>query len=151
MRASADVTFCRWTMKAAQFISPLVVVLSFSGCTVLDQSDAPLGYRKTGQIYTGKMSWYSVRTNGGTRTASGEPFSDGGVTAAHRSLPFGTKVEVTNLNNGKSETVRITDRGPFIAGRIIDVSIETARKLDFVGNGIAPCRVEVLAPVGRAR
>lgn len=55
-------------------------------------------------------------------------------------------VKVTNLRNDKSAVVRITDRGPFIAGRIIDVSIGTARKLDFVGSGVAPCRVEVLAP-----
>ena len=59
---------------------------------------------------------------------------------------MGTMVEVTNLNNGKSEVVRMNDRGPFTKGRIIDVSIGTARKLDFVGNGVAPCKVAVLAP-----
>lgn len=138
-------------MNAARIASSVLVVLGFSGCALLDPSGTSLGYRKTGQTYSGKMSYYSVRTNGGSRTASGEPLRDNGATAAHRSLPFGTKVEVTNLNNGKSETVRITDRGPFIAGRVIDVSIGTARKLDFVGSGVAPCRVEVLAPVGRAR
>ncbi len=131
---------------------PLVLLVAgLSGCALLEPSGAPPGYRKTGKTYSGKMSWYSVRTNGGTRTASGEPFSDRGATAAHRSLPFGTMVKVTNLSNDRSETVRITDRGPFVAGRVIDVSIGTARKLDFVGSGVAPCRVEVLDPIGRKR
>lgn len=90
------------------------------------------------------MSWYSVKTNGGTKTASGERFRDSGATAAHRTLKFGTKVRVTNLRNGKSEIVRITDRGPFVRGRIIDVSVGTARKLGFVDNGVVSCKVEVL-------
>lgn len=90
------------------------------------------------------MSWYSVKTNGGTKTASGERFTDSGATAAHRTFKFGTKVRVTNLRNGKSEIVRITDRGPFVKGRIIDVSIGTARKLGFVDNGVVSCKVEVL-------
>ncbi len=92
----------------------------------------------------GKMSWYSVKTNRGTQTASGKPFSNNGATAAHRTLKFGTKVRVTNLRNGRSEIVTITDRGPFIKGRIIDVSIGTARKLDFVNAGVVSCKVEVL-------
>ena len=92
----------------------------------------------------GKMSWYSVKTNGGTTTASGKPFRNDGATAAHRKLSFGTKVRVTNLGNGKSEIITITDRGPYIDGRIIDVSIGTARKLDFVNDGVVSCKVEVL-------
>ena len=93
---------------------------------------------------TGKMSWYSVKTNGGTVTASGKPFSNSGATAAHRKLKFGTKVRVTNLKNGRSEIITITDRGPYIKGRIIDVSIGTARKLGFVDDGVVSCKVEVL-------
>ncbi|MDP0489860.1 MAG: septal ring lytic transglycosylase RlpA family protein [Verrucomicrobiota bacterium JB023] len=92
----------------------------------------------------GKMSWYSVKTNGGTKTASGERFSDSGMTAAHRTLKFGTRVRVTNQSNGKQVILRITDRGPFIKGRIIDVSIGAARKLGFVKTGVTACKVEVL-------
>lgn len=92
----------------------------------------------------GLMSWYSVKTNGGTETASGERFKNEGLTAAHRKLSFGTRVRVTNLRNGKSEIVRITDRGPFIKKRIIDVSIGTARRLGFVDAGVVKCKVEVL-------
>jgi rare lipoprotein A (peptidoglycan hydrolase) len=100
--------------------------------------------RPTGRPYQGKASWYSVRTNHGTRTASGERLSDREPTAAHRSLPFGTKVRVTNMKNGRSEVVRITDRGPYIAGRIIDVTIGTAERLGMVVAGVVPVKMEVL-------
>jgi rare lipoprotein A len=68
-------------------------------------------------------------------------------TAAHRTLPFDTMVRVTNLNNGKSTTVRITDRGPFVENRIIDLSLAAAREIDLVSPGVAPVRVEVLGNV----
>jgi rare lipoprotein A len=69
------------------------------------------------------------------------------LTAAHRTLPFDTMVRVTNLNNGKSTTVRITDRGPFVDNRIIDLSLAAAREIESVGPGIVPVRLEVLGDV----
>lgn len=93
----------------------------------------------------GKASWYSVKTNYGTKTASGQRLSNDAPTAAHKTLPMGTKVRVINMNNNKSEVVTINDRGPYIKGRIIDVTIGTAEKLGFVGNGIAQVKVEVLS------
>ena len=66
------------------------------------------------------------------------------LTAAHRTLPFDTMVRVTNVNNGKSTTVRITDRGPFVENRIIDLSLAAAREIDLLGPGVAPVRVQVL-------
>ncbi|MDF1823466.1 MAG: septal ring lytic transglycosylase RlpA family protein [Verrucomicrobiales bacterium] len=107
------------------------------------------GYHIAGQAEEGMMSWYSVKTNGGTETASGERFSNSAQTAAHKTLPMGTMVKVTNLANGRSEVVRINDRGPFTPGRVVDVSIGVAGKLDFVGRGVAPCRVEVVEPIGQ--
>lgn len=101
-------------------------------------------YLRTGEIFTGKMSWYSVRTNGGTRTASGEALSDHADTAAHPTLPFGTYVEVTNLHNDRRAILRITDRGPYTHGRVLDVSIGAARRLGFEKHGVVSCRVEVL-------
>jgi rare lipoprotein A len=98
-------------------------------------------------VQTGKASWYSVRTNYGTRTASGERLTNSGATAAHKTLPMGTKVRVVNENNGKSEVVTITDRGPYIKGRIIDVTIGIAERLGFAQHGIAPVRVEVLGKI----
>lgn len=85
----------------------------------------------------GKASWYKL----GGKTASGESADPSGLTAAHRTLPFGTIVEVTNLSNGKSVRVRINDRGPFAKGRVIDVTLAAARELGFVNKGVT--RVEV--------
>jgi len=99
--------------------------------------------------FTRKKSWYSVRTNSGTATASGERFSNSVDTAAQKTLPIGSIVEVTNLNNNRSAIVRINDRGPYKPGRIIDVSIGVAGKLDFVISGVVPWRIEVLYPMGR--
>ena len=89
---------------------------------------------------TGVASYYWQ----GRSTASGERFNPTGMTAAHRSLPFGTKVRVTNLHNGRSVVVRINDRGPFIRGRIIDVSRGAASELGFVKNGITKVKLAVV-------
>jgi len=114
----------------------------------IDDGSHP-GFVKSGHHFTGITSWYSVKTNGGTKTASGEKFSDSGHTAAHKTLPFGTMVKVTNLSNEKSIVLRVTDRGPYTKGRVLDVSIGAAKKLDFAGRGITRCLVEVLHPVGQ--
>lgn len=95
----------------------------------------------------GKASWYSIRTNRGTKTASGQRLCDKAATAAHKTLPMGTKVRVINQANGKSEVVTINDRGPFIRGRIIDVTIGTAERLGFRQRGVVPVKVEVLGRV----
>jgi len=95
-------------------------------------------------VENGKASWYSVGTNSGTRTASGLRLSNQAATAAHKTLPLGTKVRVTNQLNGKSEIVTITDRGPYVRGRIIDLTIGCAQRLGFFGSGVAPVKVEVL-------
>jgi rare lipoprotein A len=79
----------------------------------------------------GRASWYALHS----KTASGERMNPSAMTAAHRSLPFGTKVTVTNKKNGKSVVVRINDRGPFIKGRVIDVSKGAAQKLGFIKSG----------------
>ncbi len=96
------------------------------------------------KAYRGTASYYSIKTNGGTATASGQRLRNDAYTAAHRSLPFGTRVRVTNLKNGKSAVVGINDRGPFIRGRIIDVTIGVARHLGMTSAGVVPCKVEVL-------
>jgi len=92
----------------------------------------------------GKASWYSVSCNGGTRTASGEKLNDHSLTAAHKTLPFGTKVKITNLKNGKTQIVKINNRGPYIKGRIIDVTIGVAKKLGFKNYGITSVKIEVM-------
>ena len=107
-----------------------------------------LGCATTGPLAGGRaeevgIASYYGRAHDGRRTASGEVFDMHQMTAAHRTLPFGTRVRVTNLANGKQTVVRINDRGPFRRGRIIDLSLAAARRLGIVGRGIAKVRVEV--------
>lgn len=99
--------------------------------------------RRGGRSYRGMASFYGY-DGSGNKTASGERFNPEKMTAAHRSLPFGTKVRVTNVNNGRSVVVRINDRGPFIGGRIIDLSHGAARVIQMIGRGVAPVKIEVL-------
>ena len=98
-----------------------------------------------GQAYeaVGVASWYGGKFHGRT-TASGEPYDMHAMTAAHPSLPFGTKVRVTNLENGRSVVLKINDRGPFAKRRIIDVSRHAAEHLGFLGSGLARVRIEVI-------
>lgn len=93
---------------------------------------------------TGVASWYQM----GHTTANGERYNPDGMTAAHRSLPFGTVVEVENLNNGRSVRLRINDRGPFVGGRIIDVSRGGARHLGLMGSGTARVKVTTISAGG---
>ena len=93
--------------------------------------------------FRGWASWYGPGFHG-NRSASGEIYNQNALTAAHRTLPFGTKVRVTNLKNGLTVVVRINDRGPYIRGRIIDLSAASARLLGMMGSGVAPVRIEVL-------
>ncbi|POM25978.1 RlpA-like protein precursor [Actinomadura rubteroloni] len=81
----------------------------------------------------------------GQMTASGEPFDPSGLTAAHKTLPLGSKVRVTNQNNGKSVVVRINDRGPFVAGRCLDLSTGAMSAVGGMGSGVIPVRYEVLS------
>lgn len=89
----------------------------------------------------GKASYYADKFNG-RKTASGERFRNSKLTAAHKSIPFGTKVRVTNLRNGKSVKVRINDRGPFVAGRIIDLSKKAARRINMVEEGVGNVKIK---------
>lgn len=100
-------------------------------------------FAQTQDIQTGEASWYGSKYHG-KKTSSGEPYNKNHMTAAHKTLPFGTKVKVTNLDNNESVIVRINDRGPFVGDRIIDVSEVAARKLKFRSKGIGTVKVEIL-------
>jgi len=101
---------------------------------------APAGYTEEGNA-----SWYGEPFHG-RRASNGEVYDMYKLTAAHRTLPFETMVRVTNVRNGKFTVVRITDRGPFVDNRIIDLSLAAAREIESVGPGVVPVRVEVLSP-----
>lgn len=97
----------------------------------------------TGRTEIGSASWYGQPFHG-KKTSSGEIYDMNKLTAAHRTAPFGTNVRVTNLDNGKQVIVTVTDRGPFVRGRILDVSKKAAEDLGMMGNGTAKVKLEFL-------
>ena len=124
-------------MKLYQISALLALLLLFAGCA--QSGAAP----KPGKRYFGLASHYGPEWDG-RRTSTGETFHNNELTAAHQSLPFGTKVRVTLLSTQKSVVVRINDRGPFVKGRIIDLSDEAARRIGLDRYGVAEVLVEVL-------
>ena len=140
---------CSWAFEAiARGCLGAVVLLAalhMSGCAKHARvvRTVPIG-----QSETGIASWYGDPYHG-RKAANGEVYDMNRMTAAHRTLPFGTWVEVNNLTNSKRVTVRITDRGPFVQGRIIDLSRAAAAKIDMIGSGTARVHLKVVrAPVG---
>ncbi len=111
---------------------------TFPGDTRFGPRGAPLGWRESGLA-----SYYGPGFDG-RRTANGEVFDMDGQSAAHRTLPFGTWVRVTRLDTGASIRVRINDRGPFVSGRIIDLSRGAARALEMVEAGVVPVEIVVI-------
>ncbi|MDA0709780.1 MAG: septal ring lytic transglycosylase RlpA family protein [bacterium] len=94
----------------------------------------------------GYSSYYAHKFHG-RPTASGEIFDMNGLSAAHRELPLGTIIRVTHLGNGKSVTLKVNDRGPFVEGRILDLSLGAARRLDMIQAGVAKVMIEIVKPV----
>ncbi|NLC99910.1 MAG: septal ring lytic transglycosylase RlpA family protein [Gammaproteobacteria bacterium] len=115
----------------------LAALLLLSACS--SQRTAP----PASDTISGQASWYGAKHHG-KKTASGERFNQHALTAAHRTLAFGTRVKVTNTRNNKSVTVRVNDRGPYSKGRIIDLSRAAANKIDMLNSGVAPVRLQVL-------
>jgi len=105
-------------------------------------------WAQTGYVQEGKASFYADKFEGRT-TASGERYSHSRNTCAHLTLPFGTLVKVTNMENNQTVVVRVNDRGPFVANRIIDLSRSAAEKLGFVDKGLADVRIEVIDEEGK--
>ena len=99
-------------------------------------------------VDTGLASYYADAFDG-RPTASGEIFNMQELTAAHRTLPFGTRLRVTNMENGRTAVVRVNDRGPFVEGRVLDLSLGAARALRMTGTGVGPVRLEVLPRMAR--
>jgi rare lipoprotein A len=119
------------------------LLLAGAGCSLV-RAPSPPPVR--GGVQVGVASWYGPGFHG-RRTANGEVFDQNELTAAHPSLPHGTRVMVTNLDNGRAVEVRINDRGPFVDGRVIDLSYAAARAVHMVGPGTARVRLDVLDDV----
>lgn len=122
-------------------MSHMRIYLLFAALVLLSACSAQR--TSTGSGVDGQASWYGANHHG-KKTASGERFNQNALTAAHRTLAFGTRVKVTNTLNNKSVTVRINDRGPYSKGRIIDLSRAAANKIDMINSGVAPVRMQVL-------
>ena len=108
-------------------------------------STAPSGFRVIGPTYTGRASWYGPGFQG-RRTANGERFNTHAMTAAHKSLPFGTRLRV--CRSGKCVVVRVNDRGPYIRGRFLDLSHRAASSIGVTSRGVATVTATVVAPAG---
>jgi len=136
-------------MQAKRFAAIIVICATCLYCRGVSAQDAETrlaGVRvvNAGAITEGRIAWYG-RKFAGRPTASGERFDPQALTMAHRSLPFGTRVRVTNLANDRGVTVRVNDRGPWTVDRIGDVSEAAAHELEMVRAGVVEARLEVLA------
>ncbi|NUQ80703.1 MAG: septal ring lytic transglycosylase RlpA family protein [Bacteroidetes bacterium] len=107
------------------------------------EATTPVPAKKEEAVLTGVASYYGAKFHG-RKTANGETFDMYGLSAAHRLLPFGTRLKVTNLANGKSVVVKVNDRGPFVDDRILDLSYGAARELDMLGTGLANVQIEII-------
>ena len=132
--------------------SLVLAIWALSGCATLDAPPPHLGdpalasrgdRREAGPAEVGIASWYGEFHHGLT-TASGEVFDMTQLTAAHRTLPLGTRVQVTNLENGRTVRVRVNDRGPYLEGRMVDLSRAAASVLDMVDRGVVPVLVAIV-------
>ncbi|MDP2914869.1 MAG: septal ring lytic transglycosylase RlpA family protein [Candidatus Aminicenantes bacterium] len=125
------------------FVFKKTLILMLCGVGLLTSCSRRTRYFPGGNVRIGIASWYGSDFHG-KRTSNKEIYNMNDMTAAHKTLPFGTRCMVTNLNNGRSAVVRINDRGPFVGGRIIDLSYAAACLIDMVGTGIAPVRIDIL-------
>lgn len=140
-----------WELRMRSFQSSLrrlmpVFVIAGVAATALPPGVSSVQATETvrvAQTVSGPASWYGGKFHG-RRTANGERFNKNELTAAHRSLPFGTRVRVTNQQNGRSVVVRINDRGPFVGNRVIDLSRAAAETVGMLRSGVAPVRLDIL-------
>jgi rare lipoprotein A len=116
------------------------LLASCAPVTTVKRPSYPAGY----ETFDGLASYYADKFHG-RQTANGEIYDKDALTAAHKKLPFGTKLRVTNLKNNKSVIVKVNDRGPFVKGRVVDLSRRAAEKLDMIDDGVVKVRVEILS------
>jgi rare lipoprotein A len=135
----------RGPISARAVVIVALIAISTAACGKKKvRARVPVAPARIGSEEAGLASWYGVPYDG-RRTASGEVYDMRQLTAAHRELPFETWVHVTNVENGKQVDVRINDRGPFVRGRIIDLSQAAAREIDMLGPGTTKVRLRVIA------
>lgn len=130
--------------KSAKLILLLVTIMALTFFPILQLVRGKTVKANNNYLITGVASWYGTYFHG-RETASGQPFNMYNYTAAHRSLPLGTKVRVINPENGKSVIVQINDRGPYVKGRTIDLSYAAAKSIGIVEDGISQVKIEIIS------
>jgi len=134
-------TFCYCLRGSFLFTASLIILLFLGGCSSHANNKHQVDL--AGYSESGIASYYSMKYHN-RKTASGERFDNYAMTAAHNSLPFGTRVIVLNINNGKTVVVKINDRGPFVKGRIIDLSRAAFAKIENIEKGIAEVKIRIV-------
>ena len=143
MKSEEFATAVGWKSRKRDYPRRMIVVIAFLFCAVANSSFFTLhsSLLSAQNAQTGKASFYSKKFTG-RKTANGERLHHDSLTCAHRTYPFGTLLKVTNPANGQNVVVRVTDRGPYVRGRIIDLSVRAARELGIIAQGIATVVVE---------
>jgi rare lipoprotein A len=136
-------------MSNAIVALPPALSVSPRAVSAASTANAVSAAKKLKEKQIGVASWYGDHWQG-RAMASGKPFDDSKLTAAHRTLPLNTRVRVTNLETGRSVEVTITDRGPYVDGRVIDLSVAAAQRLGMVREGLVPVQITTIAPEGIA-
>ena len=130
-------------MKKNTAIFTFCAALLLTGCSNVEKKQDEKNIQNVQQVITGKATWYGKKFHG-KKTASGETYDMFKMTAAHKTLDFGTKLKVTNIKNGKSVEVYINDRGPFMENVIIDLSYSAFKEIETPEKGFADVKIEVL-------
>ena len=132
-----------WFLPALFFMLPVVLLLDCSTSPRFVSNEDPDHIAPVSHQLSGIASYYSDEFNG-RKTANGETFDMNDLTAAHRTLPFNTRLRVRNLSNDQEVVVRVNDRGPFKKDRVIDLSLEAAKRIGLIPTGTAPVELEIL-------
>lgn len=137
--------FYRLTQRCSLSLACQLLVVASLCAGLASCTGSRPAFGERGYTEEGKASYYARKFQGRTM-ANGKPYRQGKLTAAHKTLPLGTRIKVTNLQTNQSVKVKITDRGPFVKGRIVDLSRKAARRLNAIQAGVVPVRIKVIGP-----
>jgi len=130
--------------RLIRILTMSLLSVALAGCFIGPGGQRPPAAGSSSVYQRGEAGYYAKSFHG-KLTADGETFSSDELTAAHRSLPFGTRVQVTNLDNGRKVIVRVNDRGPYVSGRIIDLSRRAAKQLHMIKDGVVPVTLSIVS------
>ncbi len=138
--------FSLFTYRSVFSIACQLVLVASLAAGLASCTGSRPAFGERGYTEEGKASYYARKFQG-RKMANGKPYRQGKLTAAHKTLPLGTRIKVTNLQTNQSVKVKITDRGPFVKGRIVDLSKRAAKRVNAIQAGVVPVRIKVIGPV----